>query len=102
MPGSGCEKRVVITGPNLQDALEELREYCLLHSLHMAVSEKPKGTKGRPRRQIPVEKIYDAYRRHNTVRGAARELDLPPGTVWDRLRDLGVVGRGSDGQRSNN
>jgi len=85
--------RVVIRGPNIPSALKELRECCRLYNLQIIVSDKPNGTKGRPRRQIPVEKLYDAFRRRKSVRAAARELGVPPGTAWDRLYEAGLVGR---------
>ena len=40
---------------------------------------------GRPRRHVDVAKLYDAYQRTRSVRAAAREVDIPPATAWDRL-----------------
>ena len=93
------EMQVVIRGLMIPNALEALRECCRLHSLKMSVSDKPSGTKGRPRRQIPVQKLYDAFRRTNSVRAAARELGVPPGTAWDRLYEAGLVGQRSNGKK---
>ena len=81
----------IIKGHNLPALLEELRAFCRLHNLRLAVFNGPGHTSGRPRRQIPVEKVYDAFTRHGSVRAAARELDIPPVTVWDRLHDAGLV-----------
>lgn len=83
--------KVIVSGSNLPGAMPALQDLCLLYNLRLTVSDGPAGTLGRPRRQIDVEKVYDAYRRHRTVRGAARELGLPPGTVWDRLKQMGVL-----------
>ena len=46
---------------------------------------------GRPRRDVPLDALADAYRLAGSVRGAARALDIPPGTAWDRLRELGML-----------
>ena len=52
----------------------------------------PKGPVGRPRRQVADEKLLVAYERTGSVSAAARELDIPRGTAWDRLNEVGVVG----------
>lgn len=46
---------------------------------------------GRKRRELPVQNILDAYRRYPSVRAVARKLDLPPGTVWNCLKNEGVL-----------
>jgi hypothetical protein len=51
----------------------------------------PRRVGGRPRRQIPVQPLLDAYSRLQNVRATARELNLPAGTVWNRLREAGVL-----------
>jgi hypothetical protein len=48
---------------------------------------------GRPRREIAVRPLLDAFERLQNVRATARELGLPPGTVWHRLNDAGVLNR---------
>lgn len=83
--------KATIKGHNLHAILEDLRAFCRLHNLRLAVSNGPGHTTGRPRRQIPVEKVYDAFRRHGSVRAVARELGIPAGTAWDRLHDAGLV-----------
>lgn len=83
--------KATIKGHNLHAILEELRAFCRLHGLRLTVSEAPGHPPGRPKRHISVEKVYDAFTRHGSVRAAARELDIPPGTVWDRLHDAGLV-----------
>ena len=46
---------------------------------------------GRPRRDVDVPRLLDAYKRTQCVRAAAREVGVPPGTVWHRLRDAGAL-----------
>ena len=36
---------------------------------------------GRPRINIPVQKVLDIYRSQNNIRATARKLNLSPGTV---------------------
>lgn len=43
---------------------------------------------------MPVQKVLDAFRRYGSVRGAARALGLPPGTLWHRLKEAGVLDKG--------
>ena len=52
----------------------------------------PRAPVGRPRRQVDVAKLSDAFHRTRSVRRAACELGIPPATAWDRLRDAGLVG----------
>ena len=52
---------------------------------------------GRPRREIPVQPLLDAYQRTSNVRAVAREFGLPPGTVWHRLNDAGALKTVDDG-----
>ena len=83
--------KAIVKGDNLPALLEELRAFCRLHDLQIDLSNGPGHTPGRPKRHIPVEKVYDAFKRHGSVRAAARELGIPPGTAWDRLHDAGLV-----------
>ena len=55
---------------------------------------------GRPRREIDVQMVLDAYQRTSNVRAAARELGLPAGTVWHRLNDAGVLSGDREGGRA--
>jgi len=84
---------VIITGPGLCDELPALEKICHDHDLRIKVSKGPGGTTGRPKRQVDVQKVVDALTRHGTVRGAARELGLPPGTVWNYLDRQGLLPR---------
>ncbi len=83
--------KAIVKGPRLPVLLEDLRAFCRHHDLQLTDSEGPGHTLGRPRRQISVEKVYDAFREHGSVRAAARDLGIPPGTVWDRLHEAGLV-----------
>lgn len=46
---------------------------------------------GRPRRDVPVAKLSDAYHRTGSVRAAARAVGIPPATAWDRLKAAGLL-----------
>jgi len=83
--------KAIVEGPRLPVLLEELRAFCRFHNLQLTVSEGPGHTSSRSRRQIPVEKVYDAFREHGSVPAAARDLGIPPGTVWDRLKAAGLL-----------
>lgn len=46
---------------------------------------------GRPRVNYYVENVLDAYKTAGTIRGAARLLSMPPGTVQGILRREGIL-----------
>jgi hypothetical protein len=48
---------------------------------------------GRPRREIDVPSVLDAYARLQNVRATAREVGLPAGTAWHALNRAGVLER---------
>ena len=61
--------------------------------LGMAVvkSQEPKKPTGRPRRVVPLKKLYAAFAETKSVRAAARAVDVPPGVAWDRLHGAGII-----------
>ncbi len=59
------------------------------------VTNQPNRPRGRPRREVDLQRIYDAWQRHRGIRLAARELGLPPGTLWTKLTDAGFAESGS-------
>ena len=66
--------KAIVEGHNLPALLEELRAVCRLHNLQFTVSNGLGHTSGRPRRQIPVGKVYDAFREHGSVQAVARKI----------------------------
>jgi len=44
---------------------------------------------GRPRLNIPVNKVYDALQRHHSVTTAARELGCSRGYIYKVLKERG-------------
>lgn len=57
---------------------------------------------GRPRANIDNLKVLGAFqatvsseRPKGSIAAAARALGLPPGTVWDRLAEIGALKRGT-------
>ena len=82
---------VIITGQSLPTAFEDLEAFCQSKGLKITASKGRLHVGGRPRVDVAVNKLLDAYEREKTVRGAARILGLNPGTVWNRLREVGVL-----------
>ena len=46
---------------------------------------------GRPRADIPVKNLINAYQETNSVRKAARIVGVNPGLAWFRLKEAGVL-----------
>ena len=82
---------VIVTGKGLPAGLGDLKAFCKASGLEIAVVNLQGNGRGRPRVDIPVLKLLDAYRRHKNVRATARELGIPPGTAWNRLKEAGVL-----------
>lgn len=53
--------------------------------------DAPRRRRGRPRRDLPLQQVLDAYQKTHSVRAAAKLVAAPPGTVWHRLKDTGVL-----------
>lgn len=70
-----------------EDNIEKLRRICSENGWDIRVMDKM----GRPKANHPVSEVLDAYRQEGTIRGAARLLNLPPGTVHGILRREGVL-----------
>ena len=49
------------------------------------------NSNGRPRHQIGVDSVLNAYGEYHSVRAAARKLNITPGTAWARLKEAGVT-----------
>jgi hypothetical protein len=49
---------------------------------------------GRPRLNIPVNKVYDALQLHHSVTAAARELGCSRGHIYKVLKDKGYNVKG--------
>ena len=80
-----------MTGKGLPARLGDLKAFCKASGLEIAIVNLQGNGRGRPRVDIPVLKLLDAYRRHKNVRATARELGIPPGTAWNRLKEAGVL-----------
>ena len=57
-------------------------------AIHGTRSGKPIG---RPRVEVPVQKLLNAYRVSRSIRGAAQVAGCTPGTAYGRLRDSGLL-----------
>ncbi len=82
--------RVVVTGPNLPGALEDMRAFCRLHKLAYKVSA---GLPGRPRRQVPVQNVLDALASGKTVTATARALGISRAMVYRLMATVRGVSR---------
>jgi hypothetical protein len=80
-------KKVYAVGAFSQAELGNLRDFCQQNGWSFSVAK----AFGRPTRNIDVEKVLDAFEKAGTIRGTARLLSLPPGTVQGILRRAGVL-----------
>ena len=85
-------KTVTITGQGLPEMLTDLEQFCQAHNLIMTI-ENGLGNSRRSRLDIPCPGLLDAYQRLKSVRATARELGIPPGTAWNRLKGAGAFGK---------
>lgn len=79
-------KQVIVRGPNLAEALHDLRIVALNHGLEILEVEPLDGNKGRPRAQVDFVSICDSLRDRISERGAikrvALEYGVSPGWVY--------------------
>lgn len=66
---------------------EKLARFCQENDLPMSVT----SSLGRKKGDYPVHIVLDAFRRHKTVRAAARVAGISPGTTPRILRQAGKL-----------
>jgi len=79
-------KQVIVRGPNLAEALHDLRIIAKAHDLEILVIAPLDGARGRPRAQVDFVSICDSLRDRISERGAikrvALEYGVSPGWVY--------------------
>jgi hypothetical protein len=78
---------VIVYGNGSGDQLERLALLCRRNGWEFKALA---GNIGRPRHNHLVKNVLDAYKDAGTVRGAARLLSMPPGTVHGILKREGI------------
>ena len=71
--------QVIIKGPNLADALYDLRIFAKAHGLEILEVEPLDGNRGRPRSQVDFVSICDSLRNRISKKGAIRQVALEYG-----------------------
>ena len=83
-------RQIRIEGPNLPNYLEDLKGYCEIIGLKITALNGQGNGRGRPRVDVAVQNVLNAYQQAKTVRGAARMLGISSGTCWRRLKEAGM------------